>query len=112
MLTAINVAQRIEFSSPRDTGETKTIFILRPLSGLEMLEFRQFVKDGQINISGDYIVKLLNMSIVEVKNLNGLENRDHMDIEKVLKILDIQIITELIAEIGKLNNLREQDRKN
>ena len=48
MLKGIDLSQRIEFSSKEDKGDQKTIFVIRPLSGVEMLDVAKHVDNGQL----------------------------------------------------------------
>lgn len=100
MLQGIDVSQRIEFSSVSDTGEPKTVFVLKPLSGLEMLEFSGGGTDD--------IKKMIIKSIVEVKNFS----KDGISIEEVVGSLNLSVVGELINKINYLNNLSRQDEKN
>ncbi len=96
MLKGIDINQKIEFSSKTDKEETKTIFVLKPLSGIQMLE-----------ING--IVSLLLEAIFEIKNPDVL-GKD--DIEKYLNTCSTGVLTELIDEINKINKITDDESKN
>lgn len=95
MLKGIDVNQRIEFVSKFDS-EPKTIFVFQPISGI-----------GMIELGGKSIVDILDKAIVEVKNFQPEQPK--IDI---LKSLSISVVTELIEEATKINNITSQDAKN
>jgi hypothetical protein len=105
MKKVININQRFDFCLSSDIEEPKTVFVLRPLSGLEMLEMSSFVKDGQLCLNEKNVFSMLSKSIVEIKNF------DTTNIEEAINSLDVSDITELIMEIGKINNITEADKK-
>lgn len=105
MKKAINVKQRFDFSLSSDKEEPKTIFVLRPLSGVEMVELSNFVKDGQLQLNESNISSILTKSIVEIKNY------EVSDVKEAIRTLDVSDITELVMEIGKINNITESDKK-
>ena len=98
MLKAIDVNQRIEFSSKDDKSDPKTIFVFRPLSGIEMLQFSQGSKED--------IRNMLVKSLVEVKGY------DHTDIEQVVDSLPLNVVGELIQKVNAINNFTGEEEKN
>lgn len=98
MLKGIDTNQRIEFSYSKDTEEPRTIFVLRPLSGAEMLEFTGTTAE---------IVKMVELSLVEVKNYptGGTP-------AEILKTLELGVLGELIKKVNEICRLSEQDAKN
>ncbi len=98
MIKGIDVNQRIEFLSKFDNSEPKTVFVLRPLSGFEMMEFSEGRKED--------IYNMILKSVVEVKNF------EDNNIEKAINSLGIRVIGELIQFINEINNITEQDAKN
>lgn len=97
MIININESERVEFISQFDTTEPKTIFILKPLTGFEMMDFTN-LEDK--NIMLDFIIT----SIVEIKNCNS-------DKTEFVKSLSLNILSELLVFITNLNNLTQDDKK-
>lgn len=106
MLKGIDIDQRIEFSSKLDKDDTKTIFIFKPLSALEMMNLSSASDDGQLKLTGTKIFDYLEMCIVEIKNYRLTNVRD------ALVTLSAPVLTELITEATRINNVSEQDSKN
>ena len=107
MLKGIDLSQRVEFSCKEDK-DNPTIFILRPLSGIEMMNMSQFMEGKVLKISGDYVISLLEKTIVEIKNpdIKG------EDVKEFVKSLSPIIIMEIMSEVGKINNITESEEKN
>lgn len=100
MLKGIDARQRVEFSASNDT-EPKTVFVLKPLTSLEMMSF--------VGIENDQMKSMkayLKYSIVEVKNYH-IQN-----IDDLIDSLDPKTLGELILEINKLNNVGSSEAKN
>lgn len=96
MLKGIDINQRIEFYSPDDTEETKTVFIFKPISGI-----------GMVDLNGKGILDILDAGIIEVKNsTQGLSKRDYIN------SLPVSVITQLMEELNKINDVTRQDSKN
>lgn len=107
MLKGIDVNQRIEFVSKEDKSDPKTVFVLRPFSGIEMVSMSQFFDSGKMTLSGDGIVAFLEKSIVEVKNF-----KDGMSVKEIISQLSGAVLGELVNEIAAINNITGQDQKN
>ena len=108
MLEGIDSRQRIEYSLKRDKDEPKTLFVIKPLTGIAMLNLADVYKDGQIKMRGSDIVELLDSSIDEIKN--------HPDVEtcgkrKVIESLELQDLEELINKVTEVNNITDSDKK-
>lgn len=99
MITGIDVNQRIEYVSKYDRSEPKTIFVLRPLSGIEMLQFSEGKQEDILN--------MLRKSIVEVKNY-----KDNTSIDEIVSSFSLPIVGELIQKVNIINNFTEQEAKN
>ena len=102
MLKGIDIRQRIDFVSSKDVGEPKTIFVLRPLSSIEMLEFSTASEKGQSFAMRFYLEK----SIVEVKNFMT------DNIEEAVSNIDPATLGELITELNEINYISGEDSKN
>ena len=100
MLKAIDITQRTEFISKHDTEDQKTVFILRPLSGLEMMSLSSGTPED--------IEKMIVKSIVEVKNYT----QTYEKIEDVVRTLNLSVLGEILNFINVLNNLTGEDTKN
>jgi len=107
MLKGIDLAQRIDFSSSFDIEEPKTIFVLRPLSGVEVLSMAKFVSGTEI--SSDYLLELLKASVEEIKNPDIKEK--HKVIE-FLSSLKPNVLMELVNETSSINKLSAVEEKN
>jgi len=109
MLKGIDVSQRIEFSCEDDV-EPKTVFILKPLSGLQMIEVsKNLSTDKKLVLNAQYIQSILECSIVEIKNP---EVKEINKINDFISSLSSVVLTELVVEVGKLNNLTGEEQKN
>ena len=99
MLKGIDMNQRINFISKEDKEEPKTVFVIRPLSAIEMM-----------NTSKDeYLSLMLNKSIVEIKNP---DLKDRQEIDDFVNGLNVAVLTELINEITDINKLKDDEIKN
>lgn len=107
MLKGIDISQRIEFVSKTDQSDPKTVFVLRPFTGIEMVSLSQFFDAGKMTMTGNGIVEFIEKAIVEVKNY-----KEGLTVRQVIESLSGQVIGELVSEISIINNLTEQDRKN
>jgi hypothetical protein len=102
MLKGIDTRQRIEFISSVDTEEPNTVFVIRPLSALDMMAFTTVNESAP-----DAGLKLfLKRSLVEVRNFRTA------NIDEVIDSLDAVTLGELIGEINKVNNLSGGETKN
>lgn len=99
MLEGIDVSQRIEFVSTKDKTEPKTVFVLRPLSGIDRINIRQ-------NSSKSAIEAILETSIVEIRHGKDLSVKDY------IKTLDIDVINEIVGKINDISDIKDDDRKN
>lgn len=108
MIPIIDISQRIEFISKEDKGEPQTIFVLRPLNGIEKFDLLQHSAGKELKLEGKYITNLLKKSIVEVKNYPT----ENADIDDILMSLPDMVVIELVGRIGALNNITEQEEKN
>lgn len=108
MIKGIDVSQRIEYVSKNDKEELKTIFIFKPLSAEEMLDFATDSENGQLKLSGQKIFDFLGKSIVEIKNYETVTG----SILDILKSMPPFIIAELVQESANINKMTGQDQKN
>ena len=108
MLKGIDISQRVEFSCVDDV-DPKTVFVLRPLSGLQMIDVAKNMTDGKLVLDAEYIQSILEKSIVEVKNP---DIKDKKKIEEYISSLDSGTLTELVVEIGGINNMTGDEQKN
>lgn len=107
MIPVIDIKQRIEFISKEDKTEPKTIFVLRPLSGVEKFGVLQLAVGKNLTLEGEYITKLLEKAVVEVKN-HSIEGTK----EDIINSLPDSVIIELVNKIGEMNSLTENESKN
>jgi len=108
MLQGINLNERIEVISKEDKEEPKTIFVLKPLTALEMLDISKYMQDGKLSFNGEYVRELLCNSIVEIRN------PDTKGATNILDFINSQtasVLMEIVVEIGKLNNITEDEKK-
>ena len=99
MLTGININERVEFISKYDKNEPKTVFTMRPLTGLEMLKFSSGMNED--------LVKMVEASIVSVKDFEGLK-----EVRDIINALPMLVLGELVQQVNKLNKVTEDDAKN
>lgn len=108
MIKGIDVNQRIEFSLSSDTDEVKTIFVFKPLSSEEIIDYAGDAQDGSLVLKGEKLFDFLAKSIVEIKNYDLTKE----NIKDTIKTLDVKTINELVGEAGKINKITENDKKN
>lgn len=96
MLKGIDINQRIEFASKLDKEETKTTFMLKPLSGMDMLNVKS-------------IETLLGLAVIEIQN-PAISDKE--EIVKYLNTLSSGVLAELIDEINKINKVTDDEQKN
>ncbi len=111
MLPIIDANQRIEFSISTDQ-DPKTIFILKPLSGIQQFGLsRNLIRNenGTYTTTEDYASKLLNLAIVEIKNP---DINDAYELEKYISNLNVSAVSELISKISEMTFVTEEERKN
>lgn len=106
MITGIDVNQRIEYVSKYDDGETKTVFVMRPLTGEERNNLSD--ENKEVKLVGTKIYDFLEKCIVEIRNFS-IQGTIRQQLNS---IMDEKVIVELITEGGKLSNMTRQDQKN
>lgn len=100
MLQGVDKLEQIRFTSVHDEEEDKTVFVLRPLSGTELM--RSTNKDD----SFESLMNLLKISIVSIENFST------NDVNEAIELLPSSVLTELLEQVNKLNHLTEDDQKN
>lgn len=99
MLYGIDINQRIEFVSKYDKDEPQTVFIFKPLSGSDV-----FSLQGE---QDHFIIRVLNKSIVEIKNIpNNLKK------EEYINTLPSKVLNELFDKFNEINQISDDDKKN
>jgi len=99
MLQGIDVKQRYEFTSKQDNTEPKTVFTFRALSGSDMFSLQ--------NSDDSFIVRVLDQSIVEIKNMpEGFTK------EEYVRSLRVDALNELFEKFNEINNVTDDDKKN
>ena len=101
MLKGIDVRQKINFSLPGDT-EPKTVFVLRPLTSIEMMEFSDVNSESKSKALKFYI----ETSLVEVQNF-VTDN-----VKEVVDYVDAKTLGELIGKLNEINHLTQAESKN
>lgn len=109
MLKGIDVSQRVEFSSAEDKDEPKTIFVLKPLNALELMEIVSLIDTTGKSLSAEYIAALLGKSLVEIKNP---DLKDVGEIADFIMSLSFTILMELVTETNTINKLSDVEVKN
>lgn len=104
MLEGIDLNQRIEFVSSYDKLEPKTVFVLRPLSGVELLGLGGTIEGGKIKLTRDYILDLISKSLVEIKNSESGKTNQEM-----VESLNFLVLGELINRIADINSLKNEN---
>ena len=95
MIKTININERIEFISQFDTTEPKTVFVFRPLSGLEMIK----LSEGSLDIE-----RFLNAAILEIK---GVEDK-----AAFIKTLEAKVLGELVNKANEVCEITKAEIKN
>jgi len=98
MIQGIDINQRIEFVSKRDTTEPKTVFIFKPLSGFEMLKVQETIDENQ------KIKKFISETVVSI---SGVEDKNQF-----IESLPITILGELLEKANEINSFSETEIKN
>ena len=106
MIEGLNIKNTIEFTSKNDVSDPKTVFVLRPLKAHEILDAGN-VSDGKMRLSGQYVVQMIESSVVEIRNYNT-----EGTIREKVESLPLSVMTELINKISEINNLSEKEAKN
>jgi predicted transcriptional regulator of viral defense system len=101
MLKGIDVRQKINFSLPGDT-EPKTVFVLRPLTSIEMMEFSDVNNESKTKALKFYI----ETSLVEIQNF-VTDN-----VKEVVDCIDTKTLGELIGKLNEINHLTQDEAKN
>lgn len=98
MLEGIDINQRIEFISSCDITEPKTIFVFRPLGGVEMMRYQELNKP-------EVLLEFLNTTIVDIKNCNNPDKIAY------IKSIDKNAISEIVIKALSINELTGEDKK-
>jgi hypothetical protein len=104
MIKGIDLNQRIEYVSPLDTGDVKTVFVFKPLSASEMIDLTG--SETTITLKGKQIIQYLNETICEIRNAEFSDKKTFID------SLSSNMIAELIVQASTINNMTVQDQKN
>jgi hypothetical protein len=119
MLNGIDIHETQEFVSKKDSGETPTKFILRPLSN------RQKIKlfDGAFEGKGEAVdvnkmfAKLPEILKAGVKEIHGIKvgnkviNLDNVD-DSTIDIIPFEVLSELLEAVVKYNFVSGEEEKN
>ena len=108
MLKGLDSRQKIEYVSKHDEDEPKTVFVIMPLTGVAMINLSTLNKKGKIQLKGEDVIDMLDGSVYEIKNH---PDNDKLTKREILEALEFPIIEELMAEVQKINNLTEDDKK-
>jgi len=116
MLVGVDIKKRIEYVSPKDS-DPKTVFVLKPMTGSEMIDLSMLSNGKEIKLSREYINILLERSIVEIrdfKSSNGevVNTSEKEKIKLVMDEIPVMVLGDLALEITRINGLTEDDKKN
>lgn len=100
MITGIDINQRIEVTLDSDKTEPKTVFVVRPLSGMDRIVIGTDESDVPV------AVKILSRSIVEIKNNNDIP------VNEFLYMLSIDDLNGLLGKVNELNEITDEEVKN
>jgi hypothetical protein len=98
MIQGISKKERIEFVSSFDDTEPKTVFVMRPLSGIEMLSVYSVAGGGT-----NQIIEGIKKSVIEIK---GVEDK-----ESFIDDLPFNVLNELMEKFNDINTLTDNDKK-
>jgi ABC-type uncharacterized transport system ATPase subunit len=97
MIPGIDINKKIELISKTDVNEPKTVFVIKPFSGIDKIE---------LNSKG--IAEILDKAIVEIRNKP--EGISKLDFIKSIDSPDV--IGELLEQITIINNITKEEAKN
>lgn len=110
MITGISRDQRVEKTLKCDKGEEKTVFVLRPLTGLEMLEHSSMY-DSNGKVDAGKVFQYIAAGVDSVRQPDG-EKIEGKAVAAYIERLPIEAINELIVLCGGVNSPTEEDQKN
>lgn len=102
MLKGIDVKQRIEFISSKDDSDPKTVFVLKPMSTLDKMQFSTMLSEDYSKALRFY----LKNSIVSISNFQTL------NVDEAIEMLDMDVMDELTKKLNEINNVTESEIKN
>ena len=113
-MLGIDAKETVEFSSAKDTGEIKTVFVLGSFTNRDKLKIFGGSMDskGQFDASRfqDKIFDVLKVGVKEIKNLAG---KDYPGMsEELLEVIYFAVLMELFQKIMELNFPSEPETKN
>lgn len=114
MLEGILITDTVNFSSKTDKSDPKSVFVLRPLSGLEVIEALGYQKTEEEANGKQKIIKtrescefMLKHSVIETHNFfNELKLPDR------ISRMPFDVIMEIVGEIEKISLLGAEEEKN
>ena len=109
MLQGVDINQRIEFVSKEDKTDPKTVFILKPMSGSQMLDMSKYISGKDLQVSSEYINYMVETSIVEIKNPDITEATK---IKEYINQLSSTVLLEVMIRVGEINNVSDDESKN
>jgi len=108
MLKGISLNEVLEYSSVKDEGEPKTIFLIGNITHKDKIRLFDGMDTSKVAMSKAFDV--LKIGLRGIKNLNG---KDYESItEEVLELIPFEVIGELLGKIVEFNRLGEAERKN
>lgn len=113
-MLGIDSKETVEFTSTKDTGDVKTVFVLGSFTNREKLRvFGGSMNDkGQFDASKfqDKIFDVLKIGVKKIRNLAG-KDYDGMA-EDLLEVIPFVVLMELFQKIMEINFPSEQEVKN
>ena len=107
MLKGININQRVEFASKEDDSTPKTIFVIKPLSGMDRISLASLLEGD--NGTERYLNETIRKSLVEIKNP---DINDADEAFNFVSNLSMGIITELLEKIKDKSEMSREEEKN
>ncbi|NCD17873.1 MAG: hypothetical protein EOL91_11320 [Actinobacteria bacterium] len=97
MLNFIDTRQRVEFISEYDKTEPKTVFILKPISGIDRINS---FEGNQYSAK-----KTISNALVEIKNCGDLSK------DEVIESISLDVINELFSKINEMSEVDADGKK-
>lgn len=117
----ITVNSTKEYISPLDTGETKTAFVLKPMTKAKMIELsKTALKEGGesdqsrfLSMAGEAI-DIIKECVVKVKNIeiNGVMKDVDGITDEILELLPMDVFMGIFGEIMGSARAKDEEKKN
>ena len=115
MIIGITKKETEEFVSTQDTGEVKTIFVLKPISKESLMNMSVGVHTS-VEKFADMAFKALKKTLVEIKNysLNGapVDLKANQINDEILNTIPSDVMMEIVSHLMSSGKMKEEEQKN